>query len=245
MKARERRRALVRAASAAGWESREVGRRVTFRGEESAHLHVVEREHSLGNRKVRPPGGHHDAPAGAGSAMDDGDRMFGTNAGVVAPAESRDGRRAPDERRAKHRVFLPGNQKKKPLLQKSVGRGSELAPETALIERARARAVSEEVRYDFRRGARGVFASPVGRAFGARDVYFEDGEGASTTEVSPPSRDILKKRKLVRDGQNRGQFAGIFRMRNSQDLELQFCPLWWCRLTVPLEELQKLEQSQR
>ena len=22
--------------------------------------------------------------------------------------------------------------------------------------------------------------------------------------------------------------------RNSQDLELQFCPLWWCRLTVPL-----------
>lgn len=177
--------------------------------------------------------------------MDDGDRMFGTNAGVVGPAESRDGRRAPDERRAKHRVFLPGNQKKKPLLQKSVGRGSELAPETALIERARARAVSEEVRYDFRRGARGVFASPVGRACGARDVYFEDGEGASTTEVSPPSRDILKKRKLVRDGQNRGQFAGIFRMRNSQDLELQFCPLWWCRLTVPLEELQKLEQSQR
>ena len=197
MKARERRRALVRAASAAGWESREVGRRVTFRGEESAHLHVVEREHSLGNRKVRPPGGHHDAPAGAGSAMDDGDRMFGTNAGVVGPAESRDGRRAPDERRAKHRVFLPGNQKKKPLLQKSVGRGSELAPETALIERARARAVSEEVRYDFRRGARGVFASPVGRACGARDVYFEDGEGASTTEVSPPSHDILKKRKLL------------------------------------------------
>ena len=36
MKARERRRALVRAASAAGWESREVGRRVTIRGEESA-----------------------------------------------------------------------------------------------------------------------------------------------------------------------------------------------------------------
>jgi len=36
VKARERRRALVRAASAAGWESREVGRRVTIRGEESA-----------------------------------------------------------------------------------------------------------------------------------------------------------------------------------------------------------------
>mmetsp|Transcript_5448 Transcript_5448/g.22277 ORF Transcript_5448/g.22277 Transcript_5448/m.22277 type:complete len:532 (+) Transcript_5448:905-2500(+) len=99
-------------------------------------LHVVEREHSLGNRKVGPPGGHHDAPAGAGSAMDDGDRMFGTNTGGFGPAESRDGRRAPDERRAKHRVFLPGNPKKKPL-QKSVGRGSENWLRKPRLSRAR------------------------------------------------------------------------------------------------------------
>ena len=128
--------------------------------------------------------------------MDDGDRMFGTNTGGFGPAESRDGRRAPDERRAKHRVFLPGNPKKKAASKKRWPRFG-MAPETALIESARARAVSEEVRFDFRRGTGGVFASPVGRAFGARDVYFEDGEGASTTEVSPPSHDIFKKRKLL------------------------------------------------
>ena len=185
---RERGRLGVEGGRSAGHDS--------GRGERS-HLHVVEREHSLGNRKVGPPGGHHDAPAGAGSAMDDGDRMFGTNAGGVGPAESRDGRRAPDERRAKHRVFLPGNQKKKAASSKKRWPRFGMAPETALIESARARAVSEEVRFDFRRGTGGVFASPVGRAFGARDVYFEDGEGASTTEVSPPSHDIFKKRKLL------------------------------------------------